>query len=453
MRRALLAGLYGLLFGLSAGCASLPTGPIAPSCEPRAERGDARAVSAFPGVATQRIWARLAPQGQDWTRAQWRDFLARLRDVALHAGQPGFGLARGDDCVEHHLQDLWPEGQPSARSERIEQWQHALQIPSEYSSSQRALGAYPLAAPFLAAGIRGYQAEFQRQWGALSQQGWREYHIGAEPFAASEVAAALREAPRDHLGAPLLPADLSQALATAFAPSWVVPAQMDYDRPGRPQADPLGVDVQQPEVYWRLDYTLLHGRILPQVSWVVWFSQRPPESAWDPYAGALDGVVWRTTFGLDGWPLVHDSIHACGCYHLVFPVRHSPRTPDLGAWQEARLQPAPRIDSALLRVVLRSGDHMVMDVQSRQQPSAASSHAASLHAWSEARQILSPRMNPQGVIDGSERPERWWLWPSGVRSAGAMRDWGRHATAFLGSQHFDDARVLEPYVEPTAVWP
>jgi hypothetical protein len=233
----------------------------------------------------------------------------------------------------------------------------------------------------------------------------------------------------------------------------MVAAGKGYDRPGRPQGRPLGVDVQRPEIYWRLDYTLLHGRILPQISWVVWFSQRPSESAWDPYSGALDGVIWRTTFGRDGWPLVHDSIHACGCYHLVFPVRHAPRPPRLAAWQEARLQPASRIDSALLRLVLRSGDHMLMDVQSRQHPLGASMQELTLAPWAVARRELQSRMNERGVIQGSERAERWWLWPSGVRSAGAMRDWGRHATAFLGSQHFDDARVLEAYVAPTAVWP
>ena len=44
---------------------------------------------------------------------------------------------------------------------------------------------------------------------------------------------------------------------------------------------------------------------------------------------------------------------------------------------------------------------------------------------------------------GSERPERHLFWPMGIASAGAMRQWGRHATAFVGRRHFDDARLIE----------
>ena len=47
------------------------------------------------------------------------------------------------------------------------------------------------------------------------------------------------------------------------------------------------------------------------------------------------------------------------------------------------------------------------------------------------------------LVAGSERPERRLFWPMGIRSAGAMRQWGRHATAFVGRRHFDDADLLE----------
>jgi len=50
---------------------------------------------------------------------------------------------------------------------------------------------------------------------------------------------------------------------------------------------------------------------------------------------------------------------------------------------------------------------------------------------------------PDGLVAGTERMERWFFWPMGVPSAGAMRQWGRHATAFVGRRHFDDADLLE----------
>jgi hypothetical protein len=50
---------------------------------------------------------------------------------------------------------------------------------------------------------------------------------------------------------------------------------------------------------------------------------------------------------------------------------------------------------------------------------------------------------PDGLIAGSERAERFLFWPMGIASAGAMRQWGRHATAFVGRRHFDDADLIE----------
>ena len=50
---------------------------------------------------------------------------------------------------------------------------------------------------------------------------------------------------------------------------------------------------------------------------------------------------------------------------------------------------------------------------------------------------------PDGMMPGTERAERFLFWPMGIASAGAMRQWGRHATAFVGRRHFDDADLLE----------
>jgi hypothetical protein len=53
------------------------------------------------------------------------------------------------------------------------------------------------------------------------------------------------------------------------------------------------------------------------------------------------------------------------------------------------------------------------------------------------------RGGPEGRVAGTERLERWFFWPMGVPSAGAMRQWGRHATAFVGRRHFDDPDLVE----------
>jgi hypothetical protein len=50
---------------------------------------------------------------------------------------------------------------------------------------------------------------------------------------------------------------------------------------------------------------------------------------------------------------------------------------------------------------------------------------------------------PDGLVPGTQRGERWLFWPMGIASAGAMRQWGHHATAFVGQRHFDDPDLLE----------
>jgi hypothetical protein len=52
-----------------------------------------------------------------------------------------------------------------------------------------------------------------------------------------------------------------------------------------------------------------------------------------------------------------------------------------------------------------------------------------------------------GFLPGSERLERAFFWPMGIASAGQMRQWGRHATAFVGRRHFDDPHLFEQYFE------
>jgi hypothetical protein len=48
-----------------------------------------------------------------------------------------------------------------------------------------------------------------------------------------------------------------------------------------------------------------------------------------------------------------------------------------------------------------------------------------------------------GIAPGSERSERFILWPSGVLSPGAMRQWGRQAVTLLGKRHFDDPFFMD----------
>lgn len=75
----------------------------------------------------------------------------------------------------------------------------------------------------------------------------------------------------------------------------------------------------------------------------------------------------------------------------------------------------------------------------------------------ELRSLATPQGNtrsvfgPEGLVAGSQRAERFVFWPMGIASAGAMRQWGHHATAFVGRRHFDDADLIEARFEIPAL--
>jgi hypothetical protein len=56
---------------------------------------------------------------------------------------------------------------------------------------------------------------------------------------------------------------------------------------------------------------------------------------------------------------------------------------------------------------------------------------------------------PDSLAPGSQRLERFILWPTGVVSPGAMRHWGRHAVAFVGERHFDDPDSMSKMFMPS----
>ena len=163
-------------------------------------------------------------------------------------------------------------------------------------------------------------------------------------------------------------------------------------------------------VYVHPAYTRYAERVLLLLVYTIWFPERPARGAVDLLAGRLDGLVWRVTHAPDGEPLVYDSIHPCGCYHLFFPTPRARPRPAPDALEEWAFVPAslPRVAEGERPVIrLASGTHYIEQVS---------------------------------LVRGLER---FFFWPTGVRSAGAMRQWGRHATAFVGRRHFDDADLLE----------
>jgi hypothetical protein len=188
---------------------------------------------------------------------------------------------------------------------------------------------------------------------------------------------------------------------------------------------------------------------LLQLEYWIWFPGRPKASAFDLLGGALDGVLWRVSLTPEGEPWVYDSIHACGCYHLFFPTARAVLKPQPDTLDETSFvaQPLPRIaPGSPIEVWIQAGTHYIQRVVAGDSGVPRTSYAfreeRSLRSMPQPDGASASLFRPDGIVPGSERGERWLFWPMGIREPGAMRQWGRHATAFVGRRHFDDPGLI-----------
>ena len=337
--------------------------------------------------------------------------------------------------------------------------------PDAYSTLARALGAYPLAKPFLKRGIAAEQqkvlSDYAKPLEQLDAPGqlvlWKvkpgTQQASDDPFIDDTID--LRERPRDLLGrVGLLQTELQQ-LAQFHAPAFWIETGAAYDMPGMPRRDSkgLGVSTEKPVVYFIPGYTRFGGQNLLQISYVMWFSERAAAEPGDPAAGPLDGLIWRITLDERGQVVMHDSIHACGCYHLGFIAGDLKLRTDSEANPSGMLFPQSEVPKGPIAVRVQSGTHAVRRVLPRDQANAILQSEYELLPYDELTLLRRPEggtrslFGPDGLVVGTERRERYWLWPSGVRSAGAMRQWGHHATSFLDRTHFDDPFLFEQVLE------
>jgi 8-oxo-dGTP pyrophosphatase MutT (NUDIX family) len=296
-------------------------------------------------------------------------------------------------------------------------------------------------AAFLAAARVPDSEPTARPWDEASRAAFRRappppatrvrYAPPAAPQVPREVVGGLlARAAFDSLGHPQLSERELDQLAAVYAPSFEVEIQGDRDRFGQLRwrrvavGDPPDVDAAQPAVYVQAAYTRYRQHILLQLVYTIWF------------AGPLDGLVWRVTLAPDGEPLVYDSIHACGSFHVFYPTARARLRP-LPAGEQGVFVPRalPRVAEGERPVVtLAAGTHYLQAVDLVR--GADSLVRYPLRSYDELRSLpraggqRSSLFGPEGLIAGAKRAE-----------PGTMRQWGRQATA--PGRHFDDADLLE----------
>ena len=438
----------------------------------RRDAQDAR-VPGFPYLRVSRLLASLRPvaAANEYAlqaladRMLALDLEARRHEIlSLPAGQlpeTRLALQRTQECGRL-LRDT-----DMARPESRDVLLRRAEVPDDYVLADRILGLYWLTRFVFAEGVRRYEDEtlaaFRRE-AALA-----EAHVlvryapePGTPLPRGRVAIILERAAENPLGIPEPSESELNELLAAYAPSFEVDVKGDYDRFGalrwlRDATSPM-VDGAQLTVYGHPAWTRYEGRVLLQLVYTLWFPERPPHVQGDPLAGKLDGITWRVTLAPDGEPLVYDAMHPCGCYHLFFPTPRASARPGPGRIEEWMFSPQslPRIADGERPVVrIASGTHYIVRVGIAKTIDSLARYE--LRPYAELRSLPrypGPRTSAvpgphagvfgaDGLVPGTERAERYTFWPMGIASAGAMRQWGRHATAFVGRRHFDDADLIE----------
>ena len=107
------------------------------------------------------------------------------------------------------------------------------------------------------------------------------------------------------------------------APVWEINTYDENDFPGNPTWDEgkIKIDVRKHITFIYHSYTRFYDKNLLQLNYVIWFPARPLTGSFDLLGGNIDGITWRVTFDYEGNVLFYDTIHNCGCYHMVFPSK------------------------------------------------------------------------------------------------------------------------------------
>ena len=412
---------------------------------------EAPRIAGFPYLRVDRLAAALAPKAAEDgpPRKAWLARLAALDDAGRTAELANASLPP-DDLARCRVL-LGAADAPS-----FDTLKSRARVPDAYSAGSRALGLYPLTQFPVAAGVARWQDDTRAVFALpLEQLPVRGRLMRFGVRTAWPVPDVTLPGATDALGLPVLSRFDRTVLLVRHAPLLEIDVQAAHDRPGEvglDRADLPTVDAAQPIGYTRVTYALFEDGARIQLVYTFWFGERPARHALDPLSGRVDGLVWRVTLDRDGVPLVYDTIHPCGCYHLFFPTERVVARPPVDSLDEGMFSPqtvrAPKRDEV---VVLRieSGTHYLqrVSVEPRAEP-------AMRYQLDDDRRLTTlpsasggtrSAYGSDGLMPGTERGERYFLWPMGVESAGQMRQWGHHATAFVGRRHFDDPRLLASY--------
>lgn len=346
--------------------------------------------------------------------------------------------------------------------ERLKMLQQNATVRDNYNSFARGLGLYPVTKQFVSSGIARLHKDIKQTFIAAKHDSLQtkgqllSYGMAGkqEWLSSEEIKTMLDEASDNPLAMPLLTAEQQNTLFRQFAPVWDIDVAGRADKPGKPYWDEdrkIGISHDSATVYTLLSYTRFNAQVLIQLSYILWFPERPSTGVFDLLAGHLDGITWRVTLDTQGKVIMHDSMHNCGCYHLFLPTSTMEFADNQNKDEEALLVPAIAPDikpGDTIHIRVASNTHYIQGVSLHHNTRPEKQYV--LRDYDELRQLSyqgssKSMFGENGIVARSSRKERFILWPMGVADPGAMRQWGHHATAFIGRRHFDEPFLLQRY--------
>lgn len=413
---------------------------------------------ADPDSAPVRDWLQAAwEHGSEAARVEWGNLPASARQQLRSQSGAPLQLEALLSCASARFSG------PGVASRSGRQILRNAQVPDAYNTLARAAG-YVVARHVARSAVDELHEELRARAGRPDPDAKKRVLTGpASPgfLEQAEVAALLQAArARSPLRMPRFTAAEESRLLAHFAPVLHLGVATPSDLVGAAGFDRRGdieVRIGNPAAYTMVSATRWRGEVLTQLNYLFWFPRRAARSMVDFYAGKLDGFLWRVTLLPDGRVLVYDSIHPCGCYHTLYlPSQPLVKAREPGMWAEPVLvhpQPVPDPYTQRVRLQVSAIDHHVLAIDGSDPLEVEGKRPYSLRHYNDLRTLTHPvrgqasLFDPDGMVPGTERLERAYLWPLGVRSPGQMRQWGHHATAFVGRRHFDDAFLFESLLE------
>ncbi len=325
----------------------------------------------YPHLAFDRFSLSLIPGlSSPQSKKQWLHYVARQAEIQRKveyqnlSDKAGFELESNEECARQLT---------AATINDRQFWHRLLQfpptIPSDYQSWQRVVGLYPISKSLATPAIDSEKKRIISGFIQPLHDDNMTYAVTNKSLLSQqEIHRWFKQASQhSSLGWPLLSDNQIARLANHYAPEFLIETVSLDDKAGQLEYqdnDQPRVNISKPTLYVSQSYTQFHGKILLQLNYSLWFANRTAKTSLDPYAGQFDGILVRLTLDSQGKPYILDSIHHCGCYHMVFALDQqlafAKRNTDIEAPITMRVN--PKRNAKTLRITLSSGDHMIKGV-------------------------------------------------------------------------------------------